>query len=177
MSKGKELKPEKMQSNDPFGHRYESIRLAEDINKMGSFEEFEQFYENELMDERLLMGRTLYWLLDQYNISPSKASRDIGKDESYLRKIGNGQELNPARDILLAVCVLIGATVDETQLLLKHSGKQPLYARRKRDAIIWFALKKRPLRKGIDGKAYLQDLNDYLTNHGYASLSKLISKK
>ena len=97
-----------------------------------------------------------------------KAAIEIGKSHSYVRKIVSGEELNPSRDVLLAICVLLGTTVEEAQILLRYSGKQPLYARRKRDAIIWFALKK---------KQKLIDLNLYLDEHGYPSLCKIIERK
>lgn len=160
-----------------FEHKYPSIDIDRAIDRMNSFEEFEQFYTDDLMDENLLMGRYLSRLLERYNVSPNKAALDIGKTHSYVRKIIKGDELNPSRDVLLAICVLIGATVEETQILLKYSGKQPLYARRKRDAIVWFALKKRPLRKRVDGKMYLKELNDYLEDNEYKSLSKIILRK
>ncbi len=76
----------------------------------------------------------------------------------------------------MALCVLMGATVEETQILLRYSGKQPLYARRKRDAIIWFALKRRQSRENIDPQRYLDDLNEYLENNDYEGLSKIIIK-
>ncbi len=151
-----------------FRHKYPSIDIEHAINHMHSFEEFEQFFSDELMDENLLMGSFLYHLLDKYDMSANKVATEIGKSHSYVRKIVSGEELNPARDVLLAICVRLGATVEETQILLRYSGKQPLYARRKRDAIIWFALKTHQS---------LIDLNIYLDDHGYKILSKEIIKK
>lgn len=57
-------------------------------------------------------------------------------------KIINGQNNNPSRDVLLCICLAIGATVKETQYLLKYAGKAPLYVRKKSDLIIWFGLMK-----------------------------------
>jgi len=168
---------EKLHSgNRFFAHRYESIRISDSIETMNSFEEFERFYSTDLMDENLLLGKYLSHLLEEHEFTPSKASRAIGKDESYVRKITNGEVINPSRDVLLALCVLMGATVEETQILLRYSGKQPLYARRKRDAIIWFALKRRQSRENIDPQRYLGDLNEYLENNDYEGLSKIIIK-
>lgn len=150
-----------------FEHRYPTIDVERMIEKIDSFEEFEAFFSNDLMDENLLMGRYLDDLLKKYGKKATGVSLDIGKSHSYVRKIVNGDELNPARDVLLAICVYIRATVEETQTLLKYSGKQPLYARRKRDAIIWYALKKHQS---------LDDLDDYLDEHGYKPLKKFIDK-
>lgn len=159
-----------------FEHRFPSIRIADAIDTMNSFEEFEQFYSTDLMEEDLLLGKYLTHLLDHHKLNSSKASKDIGKHESYVGKIASGAVINPSRDVLLALCVLMGATIEETQILLRYSGKQPLYARRKRDAIVWFALKKRPLHKRDDGKLYLENLNRFLESKNYDSLSKIIIK-
>lgn len=148
-----------------FKHKYPTLDIERALEWIGSFEEFEEYFSDDLMSENLLMGEYLYHLLDRYGMSPNKAALEIGKTHSYVRKIVNGQETNPSRDVLLAICVRIGATVEETQTLLRYSGKQPLYARRKRDAIVWYAIKKR---------RSLMDLNIYLDDHGYKPLSKLI---
>ena len=169
--KEKQNRHELHDGNIFFKHRYPSIDIEAAINRMDSFEDFERFYTDDLMDENLLMGEYLYRLLDRYDISANKAALMIGKTHSYVRKIVNGEELNPSRDVLLAICVLLGTSVEEAQILLRYSGKQPLYARRKRDAIIWYALKK---RKGPDG---LSDLNIYLDSHGYKCLCKIIERK
>ena len=148
-----------------FRHKYPSIDIERALDRINSFEEFEQYYSDDLMSENLLMGEYLYRLLDRYGMSPNKAATEIGKTHSYVRKIVSGEETNPSRDVLLAICVRLGTTVEEAQILLRYSGKQPLYARRKRDAIVWYALKKHQS---------LMDLNLYLEAHGYKSLNKLI---
>ena len=162
------MKPEMHDGNLFFKHKYPTISIENAVERFNTFEEFEKFFTNDLMDENLLLADYLYHLLDRYNVSPNKAALEIGKSHSYVRKIVNGDELNPSRDVLLAICVYIGATVEETQILLRYAGKSPLYARRKRDVIVWFALRK---------KQSLRDLNDYLYDNGYPILSKLIEKK
>jgi transcriptional regulator with XRE-family HTH domain len=148
-----------------FRHKYPSIDVERMLDRFDSFEEFDAFFSTDLMDENLLMGEYLGHLLERYGMSANKAAIEIGKTHSYVRKIVNGNEVNPSRDVLLAICVRLGTTIEEAQILLRYSGKQPLYARRKRDAIIWYALKKHQS---------LHDLNLYLDNHGYTPLSKLI---
>lgn len=151
-----------------FKHKYPTVSIEYAVDRFNTFEEFEEFFTSDLMDENLLLADYLYHLLDRYNVSPNKAALEIGKSHSYVRKIVNGDELNPSRDVLLAICVYIGATVEETQILLRYAGKSPLYARRKRDVIVWFALKK---------NQSLTDLNIYLEKHDYPTLSKLIVQK
>lgn len=163
----KEARSDFHDGNIFFKHRYSTIDIERLLDNFASFEDFEEFFSRDLMDENLLMGEYLYHLLDRYGMSPNKAALEIGKTHSYVRKIVNGEEINPSRDVLLAICVRLGATVEETQILLRYSGKQPLYARRKRDAIVWFALKKQQT---------LSDLNIYLYDHGYKPLSKVIER-
>ena len=151
-----------------FKHKYPTISIEHAVERFNTFEEFEKFFTNDLMDENLLLADYLYHLLDRYDVSPNRVALKIGKSHSYVRKIVNGKELNPSRDVLLAICVYIGATIEETQILLIYAGKSPLYARRKRDVIVWFALRKHQS---------LEDLNIYLDNNGYQSLSKIIGKK
>ena len=159
--------PELHEGNMFFGHRYSTWSLERMLENANSFDEFARRCESDLMDESFLLADFLWHLLDKYGVTPTKASLQIGRSQSYVRKIINGQELNPSRDVLLAICVYLGTTVEEAQILLRYSGKAPLYVRRKRDVIVWYALKK---------KENLIDLNCYLEENGYSSLSKLIFK-
>lgn len=151
-----------------FRHRHPTIAVEMFVERFETFEEFEKFFTNDLMNENLLIGDYLAFLLDKYNMTANKVALEIGKSHSYVRKITSGKELNPSRDVLLAICVRLSATVEETQTLLRYAGKAPLYARRKRDAIIWYALKR---------KQSLSALNEYLDSHGYVSLYNYIEKK
>ena len=124
-----------------FQYRYGTMDFARHIESMATFEEFEAFYTYDLMDGNNLLAEYLTALLDRYNAKAEVVSMEIGYSHDYVRKIAKGDRKDPRRDVLLAICTYINATVDETQILLRYAGQQPLYARRKRDAIIWFALK------------------------------------
>lgn len=138
------------------------------VHVIDTFEKFEKFLNQELMDEQLLLADYLAYLLSKYDVSANKAALAIGKSHSYVRKIINGKELNPSRDVLLALCIYLKTTFDECQTLLRYAGKAPLYARRKRDVIIWFAIRK---------NQSLDDLNIYLYDKGYPPLIKIIERK
>ena len=146
-----------------FKHKHTTIDIERMIDHFDSFDEFEKCFSDELMNENLLLAEFLYKLLNEKGISPSKVSEMIGASPSYVRKIVNGDKLNPTRDILLAICVYIGASVEQTQILLRYAGKAPLYARRKRDVIIWYALKK---------NMRLADVDEILIDKGFKELSK-----
>jgi transcriptional regulator with XRE-family HTH domain len=137
--------------------------IARHIDYIESFEEFEKYYTDELIDGNILLGKYLDALLKRHGFNASSVSKEIGYDESYLRKMIKNKRENPDRDILLATCIVIGATVEETQVLLRYAGVQPLYARRKRDAIIWYAL--------LEGEK-LTPLDDFLDSRGYKMLKK-----
>ena len=94
-----------------FKHKYPTISIEHVVERFNTFEEFESFFKSDLMDENLLLADYLYHLLDRYQVSPNKAALMIGKSHSYVRKIVNGDEINPSRDVLLAICVYIGTTV------------------------------------------------------------------
>lgn len=146
-----------------FQYRYGTVDIAQKIESMATFEEFERFYTYDLMDGNGLLAEYLTELLERHNAKAEIVSLEIGYSHDYVRKIAAGDRKDPRRDVLLAICTYIKATVEETQLLLRYAGQQPLYARRKRDAIIWFALK-----NGQDFKS----LNEFLHERGYTTLWK-----
>ena len=146
-----------------FMHKYRTIDIAHTIKAMNTFEEFENYYNNELMDGNILLQVYLSELLTRYKVKAEQVSKKIGYSHDYVRKIAVGERQNPRRDVLLAICVYLHATVEETQLLLRYAGQQPLYARRKRDAIIWFALEK---------KQDLKALDEFLYNRDYDTIGK-----
>lgn len=146
-----------------FLYEYGTIDIAQQIKSMKTFEQFEEFFTNELMDGNILLQEYLSELLTRYSAKAEEVSIKIGYSHDYVRKIAVGDRKDPGRDVLLAICTYIHATVEETQLLLRYAGQQPLYARRKRDAIIWFALER---------KQDFEELNKFLLDREYKPLWK-----
>lgn len=163
-----------------FMHKHRTIDIARQIKSMNTFKEFDDFYTDELIEGNVLLQEYLSELLTRYEMKAEIVSIKIGYSHGYVRKIAMGDRLNPRRDVLLAICTYIHATVEETQLLLRYAGQQPLYARRKRDAIIWFALEKgqnllkeenaseREKKRERD----FDELNDFLLSKKYDPLWK-----
>ena len=60
-------------------------------------------------------------------------------DRSYGYQLFNGTR-RPTRNFLLRLALLLHLPEEETQRLLKIAGRQPLYARSRRDAVILYAL-------------------------------------
>lgn len=146
-----------------FKHKHPTIDIERMIDHFDSFDEFEKCFSDELMNENLLLADFLYYLLDKHGFSASGVSKFIGLSPAYVGQIISAKKLNPSRDVLLAICAHIGASVEETQILLRYAGKAPLYARRKRDVIIWYGLKK---------KQSLMEIDDILYNRDFATLAK-----
>ena len=74
-------------------------------------------------------------LYDKKDISKAALARRAGISEVYLHQVFSGRR-NPSRDRLVCICVGLGASLEETQTLLKHGGYARLYPKVKRDAII-----------------------------------------
>ena len=72
--------------------------------------------------------------------------------EVYLHQVFSGRR-NPSRDRLITICIGMGATLEETQSMLKLAGYAEIYPRIRRDAIIGF---------GIMHGQELNEINDKL---------------
>lgn len=91
-------------------------------------------------------------LFTEKRISKATLARQAGMSEIYLHQIFAGRR-NPSRSRLICICCGLGATLDETQELLKLCSLAQLYPRNKRDAIIMYGL--------VHGTS-LQEINDKL---------------
>ena len=78
-------------------------------------------------------------ILQSKNISKSVLAKQSGISEVYLHQIFAGKR-NPSRNRLLCFCYGLGASIDETQELLKLCGVAQLYSASRRDAIIIYGL-------------------------------------
>ena len=78
-------------------------------------------------------------ILQSKNISKSVLAKQSGISEVYLHQIFAGKR-NPSRNRLLCLCYGLGASIGETQELLKLCGVAQLYSASRRDAIIIYGL-------------------------------------
>ena len=131
------------------------------INRCNSFEDFERYWSDELLDEDTQIGEYLENLLVKYDKRAAAVSKDAGLAFAYVGNIINGKKNNPSRNVLISICFAIGTTFEEAQYLLKYAGHAPLYVRRKRDVIIWFGFMK---------KQNLYTVNDTLVERGLQPL-------
>ena len=125
-----------------FRNNRMSIPMEDMLDKVNTFEEFEEKFPEEFLDEDTQTGEYLGELLYKYDKDCATVSEAAYLERSYVGKIVRCQKKNPSRDSLIAICLAIGTTVDEVQHLLRYAGYNPLYVRRKRDVIIWFGFMK-----------------------------------
>lgn len=106
-------------------------------------------------DERTFSA-LLAALYDKKDTSKAALARRAGISEVYLHQVFSGRR-NPSRDRLLCICLGLGATLEETQNLLKHAGYAQLYPRLKRDAIISHGLIHQTPMSEINDKLFAEN--------------------
>ena len=72
-------------------------------------------------------------------LSKAEIARRSGMSEVYLHQVFSGRR-KPSRDRLLALCVGVGASLEEANQLLRQAAYAQLYPRLRRDAIIGHGL-------------------------------------
>ena len=91
------------------------------------------YFSNESVPE------ILNFLFEKRSISKATLAKQSGMSEIYLHQIFAGRR-NPSRSRLICLCFGLGASLEETQELLKMSGFAQLYTKIRRDAIIIYGL-------------------------------------
>lgn len=79
--------------------------------------------------------------MQERDISPSELWKASQIPRNYGYNILRG-ERHPGRDKVLALCLALGFSCEETQRALKVAGVSALYPRRQRDAMIIFSLER-----------------------------------
>ena len=102
--------------------------------------DLEQFLsQNQEQFVNISVSELLNHLFEKKYISKAALAKQSGMSEIYLHQIFAGRR-NPSRNRLLCLCYGLGASVEETQELLKLCGMAQLYPKLKRDAIIYYGL-------------------------------------
>ena len=114
---------------------------------MKSTQELEQEIRESTTPEVLLGGDFhvpsfpiyLNSLLHNRNLTVQDVVVGCHLDRNYSYQLFNGTR-RPTRDFLLCLALWLHLSEGETQRLLKLSGREPLYARNRRDATLLYAL-------------------------------------
>ena len=78
-------------------------------------------------------------LLHRHGLTVQDVVVACNLDRSYGYQLFNGTR-RPSRELLLRLALLLKLGEEEAQRLLKIAGRQPLYARNRRDAAVLYAL-------------------------------------
>lgn len=78
-------------------------------------------------------------LCEKKGMKPANLVGKIAISKSYIYDIANGKK-NPSKEAVIKVALGLGATVEETNLLLKLSGNKELYPKMEEDAVIEFGI-------------------------------------
>lgn len=89
--------------------------------------------------KKIPLADYLNTMIREKEFKKSMIINQSGLDRSYAYQIFDGQR-TPNRDKVLALCLSMKLSIEETQQLLKHTSYTPLYARFRRDSIILFGL-------------------------------------
>lgn len=84
-------------------------------------------------------------------------------ERTYGYQLFNGTR-QPSRDKVLQLAIGLSLNVEETQQLLRSAGKNTLYPKIRRDAVILYGINK--------GLTFFQ-IQEYLTHYGLTSLGRL----
>ena len=117
-----------------------NISTTELLNRLTQTNDINTFvdeYEKEFMT--LSGTEFLNELLTDKKLSLAEVVKRSGQSD-YVYKVFRG-ERKPSRDILIAIAVGMGLSVDETQLLLRVSKLAVLDPRDRRDSVIIYGLK------------------------------------
>lgn len=104
----------------------------------------------------------LQQLLAEKGLAQSKVISAAGVQYTYGYELFTGKKRNPDRNILLQILFAMGCTLKEANRALQAAGKNGLYCKDRRDAIIIFCL---------DHGYTLQEVDQALFDYGEQTIS------
>ena len=121
-----------------------------------------KFADKNKLEERSLSDY-LQQLLAEKGLVQSKVINESGVQYTYGYQLFTGGRKNPDRDKLLQILFALGCTLQEANRALQAAGKNELYCKTRRDAIIIFCL---------DHGYTLQQTDEELFRFGLDPISK-----
>lgn len=126
------------------------------MKTIGDYEKYHK--RNAESFQTMKLCRALMSLIEQKKLTKAAVIKLSGiNSPTYGYQILDGRKVNPDRDKVLMLCIGMGATVEETQSLLKVTGYAPLYAKNERDNFILYS---------INNKYSIIDINNELMDLG-----------
>ena len=102
------------------------------------------------------VGGLLSALYEKKSFSKASLARTANMSDVYLHQVFSGRR-TPSRDRLLCLCIALGATLEETQLLLKEAACAQLYPKNRRDAIISYGIVHHMELEAINDKLFAEN--------------------
>lgn len=127
--------------------------LTEKTNIRHFLKENADEFENTTLTEELNR------LLEKSTHTKAEIIRLSNLDKTYAYQIFDGTRPHPSRDKLLALCLSMGATQDETSRILRLGQWEALYPRNVRDAIIIHAIDHHQTLMELNQTLHQMDMN------------------
>lgn len=87
------------------------------------------------------LSEHLEMLLQKHGLNKSQCIKDANLQRNYGYQIFSG-ERTPSRDKVIALCLAMHLSIEESHFLLCSNGYPDLYAKNKRDSILIFGITK-----------------------------------
>lgn len=130
--------------------RLTTTQLLSLIRRSKRFTVVEDALEN--MEQTPDFCQYLYELMERHGVNAKEVIQRCGIERSYFYHILSGQK-TPSRNMLLRISRCIGASLEETNQLLRLAALGSLYAKVRRDAGIIFC---------IENKYTMSQTNEFL---------------
>jgi len=125
--------------------------LQAELMSADSISEYISKNEADFVDERVT--QLIADAFRKKGMTKAELARRAGCSTVYVHQVFSGRRC-PSRDKTLCLCVGMGASMDETQHLLKAAGYAALYPASRRDSVIIFGLAHGYTLAEIDEKLY-----------------------
>lgn len=132
-------------------------KLLELLKKSGNIDRYLAENQDFLLD--CTIKEYLNLLIQEKHLTIAQVSRDADISDRYCYQfLSPSNPRTPSREILLALCIGMKLSLDETQTALKIARYAPLYPKDQRDSIILF---------GIEKSQSLMEINNTLYEHDF----------
>ncbi len=132
--------------------------LLNELKNAKDIKSFLDSHENEFLKETPVSF--LNYIIESKNLTVAKVAAASGAGE-YVYKIFNSTR-KPSRNILIAIALGMGISLEEAQLLLRISKLAILDSRDKRDSVIIY---------GLANQLSMFEVDDLLSQNGFVTIN------
>lgn len=141
-----------------------TVEIENDISSMTSITELEEYIRREGIG-KLNFGDRLLELCAKYGMKPGELQKSVDISKSLFYAVLSG-ERNPSKETVIKIALTLGASLEETNELLKLAKHKELYPKLKEDAIIIFGIRNKKDIYEIDELLEKNRADIRLTNKG-----------